>query len=85
MVVDTGIRDSCSMELISLQGWLRIRMGDLRGAVESYETLLETFSGGREIHRILAGLYHKLGNTDRAMDHLAMFNKEKQSADIDKR
>jgi tetratricopeptide (TPR) repeat protein len=68
--ISTGIEHSEQKDLYACQGWLRIKKGDLHGAVESYRNLLRLDPDCEEAHRRLAGLYHKTGKSEQALAHL---------------
>ncbi len=57
--------------LYDCQGLLRIKAGDFPGAADSYRRLLKLEPTCAEAHRRLAGLYQKMGDSDRARAHLA--------------
>jgi len=74
LALDAGIRQIEQPMLYDCQGLLRIKAGDLRGAIVSYRRVLELEPRSSKTHRRLAGLYQKLGDSRRAQEHLAEFD-----------
>ena len=69
--MDAAIHRQEQAILYDCQGLLRIKAGDFPGAAESYRRLLELEPTCAEAHRRLAGLYQKMGDSNRARAHLA--------------
>lgn len=68
--IDQAVAKIRQGSLYACQGWLRIKAGDLTGAIESYQRVLELEPQSVEARRRLAGLCHKVGNTDQAREYL---------------
>ena len=56
--------------------------GDLSGAVESYERILDLDPDCEEAHKRLAGLYHRTGNVTKARESLEKIGKLSRETDI---
>jgi tetratricopeptide (TPR) repeat protein len=63
-----------SAGLLRCLGLVSIKLRDFEAAVAAYERSLEAEPGNAEAHRMLAGLYHKLGDDAAAERHLTICN-----------
>ena len=79
--IDEAVNLSGNVELCSIQGHLRIMNGDLPGAIESYEQVLDLDPDCEQAHRRLAGLYYMTGKGTKARESLEKIGKPIQETD----